>query len=296
MTLQTWELLWSNAFDWRCHGLALDRRLCLQSQVITRRRGFVVMASIFVVLLATALFLYRPEPGLNGKTLTDWSQQYGSNRWSGRRELTREAQTAIRQIGPRAVPFLLDKMQARDTRFKKKMRETLPATWHANLGLKDTSSAIRRAGAHGLAALGTNAPPDVVPDLVEIATTHPEEDGRYIAVFALRNLGRVSEPAIPFLIGCLTNSTDIIREEAAVGLGVIGRQPEIVVAALMRYIESARTSPSSFEARGAISALRNFGTNARPATPLVRSFFQHEREDIRQAATNTLRVIEQGAF
>ena len=250
------------------------------------------MALSFILLFTTVLFLYRPEPNFKGKSLTDWAQQFGSNRWSGRRELAREAQTSVCQIGSRGVPFLLDKMQAKDNRFKKKMRETLPGTWHANLGLKDTSPAIRRAGAHGLAALGTNAPPDVVPNLIEIATTHPEEDGRYIAVFALRNLGSVSEPAIPFLIGCLTNRTDIIREESAVGLGVIGRQPEIVVPALMRYLESARTSPTSFEARGAISALRNFGTNARPAIPLVRSFFHHEREDIRQAATNTLLIID----
>ena len=183
-------------------------------------------------------------------------------------------------------------MRASDNRFKKKLRETLPKTWHDTLRLKDSSAARRRAGAHGLAALGTNAPPSVVSHLVAIATAHPEEDGRYIGVFALRNLGPVSKPAIPFLIGCLTNSTDIIREEGAVALGVIGQQPEIVLPALMRYIQSARTSPNSFEARGAIYALRKFGTNARPAVPLVRSFLQHERGDIREAATNTIRIID----
>lgn len=147
-------------------------------------------------------------------------------------------------------------------------------------------------GAHGLAALGTNAPSTVVPKLIEIATHHPEEDGRYIAVFALSRLGLRAQPAILFFIQCLTNTCEIIREEGAAGLGQVGQQPGIAVPALMKYLESARTSPNSFEARAAVSALGKFGTNAKPAVPLLLSFLNHPAADVREAVTNYLPAID----
>lgn len=140
--------------------------------------------------------------------------------------------------------------------------------------------------------MGTNAPPTVVPKLIEIAANHPEEDGRYIAVFALSRLGARAEPAILFFIQCLTNTCNIIREEGAVGLGQVGGQPQIAIPALMKYLESARASPNSFEARAAVSALGKFGTNAKPAVPLLLSFLDYSAVDVREAVTNYLPAID----
>ena len=56
-----------------------------------------VAVVVLVFLVATAfawLFLRRVEPVYNGKPLTFWAQQYGSNNWSGRKELAREAEFA----------------------------------------------------------------------------------------------------------------------------------------------------------------------------------------------------------
>ena len=197
-----------------------------------------VVVLVFLVATAVAwLFLRRVEPVYNGKPLTSWAQQYGSNNWSGRKELAREAEFAVQQIGTNAIPFLLDLMQARDSNLKKRLRQHVPRKWHDPLHLNDNSGKVRRMGAHGLAALGTNAPA-AVPALVELATQHPDEDGRYIAVFALRTLGPAAEDAIPFYIRCLTNKDDTICNEAAVGLALIPHRHETTFPAFLKYLES----------------------------------------------------------
>jgi HEAT repeat protein len=159
------------------------------------------------------------------------------------------------------------------------------------LRLKDTSDEIRTMGAHGIAALGTNAPADVVPRLVEIARKHPDERGRYLAVFAVRTLGPAAESAIPFLVECLTNREPTIRDEAAIALGSVGR-PEIAVPVLVRYIEFARNLPSSYEARDALESLGRIGTNARSAVPVFLSFLDHPNVDTRRTVTNCFPSVD----
>jgi hypothetical protein len=88
---------------------------------------------VLTLLVATAVawpFLRRVEPLYNGKPLTFWAQQYCSNNWSGRKELAREAAFAVLQIGPNAIPFLLDLMRARDSDLKKRLRQHVPRKWH----------------------------------------------------------------------------------------------------------------------------------------------------------------------
>src|SRR5262245_15912350 len=95
------------------------------------------------VILCTALsallvwrFLHSSEPVYNGKTLTAWAQQYGSNNWRGGDTAlaAREAEAAIREIGTNGIPFLLDLMRVSDSAVKKKLRTALPRKWHARLG------------------------------------------------------------------------------------------------------------------------------------------------------------------
>src|SRR5258705_5185008 len=255
-----------------------------------------------IILLAVALggaaFLgwkfFRSEPAYHGKPLSAWAQQYGSNHWSNQ-AAAREAEVAVRQIGSDAIPFLLDQVRSEENRTKKRLRELLPQKWHDRLHLKDNLEDTRRIGAYGIAALGTNAPATIVPKLIEIATHHPEEDGRYIAPFALRTLGPTAESAIPFFIQCLTNTCNVIRDEGAMGLGTVGRQPEIAVPALMQYIEFTERAPDSFEARDAIGALSKFGTKAKPAIPLLLSLFYDPRVEVRDAVTHYLPAIDAAA-
>src|SRR5436190_9138389 len=162
------------------------------------RRLVLTIAVLFAfIAIVTLAFLHQREPVYRGKPLTAWAQQYGSNRWSAHHDLADEAELAIRQIGTKSIPLLLNLIRATDTPLKKKLRSIVPGQWHAPLHLKDESSATTRIGAHGIAALGTNAAA-AVPALIDLAKGHPDQDGRYIAVFALRCIGPAAEPAIPF--------------------------------------------------------------------------------------------------
>lgn len=259
----------------------------------TKRFVAVVVLAFLVATSVAWLFLHRAEPVYHGKPLTFWAQQYGSNNWSSRKELAREAELAVRQIGTNAIPFLLDLMQARDSDLKKGLRQHLPRKWHGLLRLDDNSGKVRRMGAHGLAALGTNAPA-AVPALIELARQHPDEDGRYIAVFALRTLGPAAEAAIPFYIQCLTNKDNTICNEAAVGLALIPHRHETTFPAFLKYLESIETS-AGWELDSAIALLWRFGTNAKPAVPRLLSLLNDSNPNVREAVTNSLLWIDPDA-
>lgn len=261
-----------------------------------RPRKLLVM---FVVLgLGVLAFLgwktlFPSEPVYQGKPLSAWAQQYHTNRFSrvSGTAVEVEAQSAIRQIGSHGLPFLLDLIRASDSTLKQKLRRKFPPRWHDRLHLKDQTHEIRRTGAHGIGALGTNAA-GAIPALIEIATHHPDEDGRYIAVYALSTIGSSAEAAVPFYLQCLTNQDATIREAAATGLGRIQHRPEIVIPALVGYLQSASNSNHHWERSSTIRGLALFGTNARSATPVFLSYLNDPISSVREAVTNWLPEID----
>ena len=244
---------------------------------------------VTLVLMSLSFFL-RPEPAYHGKPLSQWAAQYGTNHWRAPNcPADQEAEFAIREIGTNAIPFLLDLMRTRDSVVKQKLRTIVPWKWHARLFLRDNAETTRSIGAYGLAALGTNAP-EAVPQLIELANHHPDEQGRYIAVFALRTLA--AEPAIPFFIHCLTNNDGFIRDEAAIALGDIYRRPEIAVPALVQHVKFAQTLPDNFELRDAVKALGDFESQAVDAVPVLLPLLNHPNLEVRKCATNALLKID----
>src|SRR3954471_11076867 len=148
-----------------------------------RRLILIIVAPIaLAAIFFTWGFLDQREPVYQGKTLRAWAQQYGSNHWTANRAAADEAEFALRQIGTNHIPFMITLMRATDRPLTRKLRTIVPRKWHTALYLNDDSGNIRRIGAHAIAALGTNAAA-AVPALIDIAKTHPDHDGRYIAVF-----------------------------------------------------------------------------------------------------------------
>jgi HEAT repeat protein len=261
---------------------------------LNRRKAATLLVGVFMI--AAAFLGWRlfnpPEPVYQGKPLSDWVRQFSTNFAVGivSTSSAQEAEQALRQIGPEALPYLLRQMRVSDSALKKRLRATVLGKWHDRLGLRDRSADIRRLGAHGIHALGTNAAP-AAQALIEIATRHPDEDARYLAVFGLRKLAPVGEPVFPFLVQCLTNSEPAIRDEAALALGGIRDRPEIVVSHLIQYLQFAKTSPSTYECSDTVWLLSCFGTNAKAATPILLELLHHSSIDVRSQVPNSFPLI-----
>src|SRR5580765_1161607 len=261
---------------------------------MTRRLKVILPAGLGVLLLSWlghSIFSQR-ETSYNGKWLSDWAQQFGANNWSTNRGAAEEAKIAIQHIGTNGIPFFLDCMRKRDSILKAKLRKTIPRKWHDKLHLQDHSGDLRRVGAHGIAALGTNAAL-ALPSLLQCATNHPDEDGRYIAVFAIRTLGAAAEPAVPFLIQCLTNSVNIIRDDAALALGYGRLSPELAVPALVQYVKFAKTSSGTFELRDAVESLGSFSPSL--VFPFLLPMLDDPNPSLREYVTNAIARLETGS-
>jgi hypothetical protein len=263
-----------------------------------RLAGVIVLMAV-VILLAWR-FLPSSEPVYKGKTLSAWTLQYSSNFWAGPydKAAKKEAEIAIQQIGTNAVPYFLDMIRVRDSAVKRRLRAVVPESWYFKLRLSDRLShqILRSNAAYGFGALGTNAT-GALPTLIEVATHHPDEDGRYAAMLAISSVGPAAEPVIPFLIQCLTNENRRIRYGAAMGLGHLQRQPEIIVPALTRYLEFTKAASNvyenfEFEQVVAIGSLAEFGTNAKSARFLISSFLTNQDQFTRTSATNALLWID----
>jgi hypothetical protein len=260
-----------------------------------------LLAIVVLVLGVVVIFLasYPSEPVYNGKPLGAWANQWGSNHWRIPRtaestRLDREAEAAIRAIGDKGIPFSLDLMRAQEPGLKKQLRKILPRSWHERLRLENKASYRKVTGAHGLAALGTNGAA-AVPGLMELARVEmarnpPDRDDGYLPVWVLGYLREAAEPAVPLLIECLTNRNDSIRLDAAHGLGMINRRPEIVVPALITFFHAQRF-PNGAECHAALQSLGMFGTNAAAATSFFVSLLSDKEASFRQVATNWLPYI-----
>src|ERR1051325_9539906 len=256
------------------------------------RAALLLVAGLILLFFFVRIASVSREPHYQGRTLSEWSRIYGSNHWSAaHHELEAEAQSAIQAIGTNGIPFVLGQIGARESFFKREARKTLPAKWHLRLHLRDNSGDIRRTGAHGIAALGSNAAV-AIPRLIQIARHHPEEDARYVVTYALRTLCETSEPALPFFLEALTNQVAIIRDEAAIGLGSMANHTDLAMPALIQHLKRQKATTHTFELSDALGSLRRLGRAARPATPEVMTLLGHSVQDVREAATNCLLEID----
>ena len=77
-----------------------------------RKRVYIALAVLLVMLAGVIAWqvLRLREPVYQGKRLSVWLVQYGTNHWSAGRngELDKQAEAAIRHIGTNAIPTLLE--------------------------------------------------------------------------------------------------------------------------------------------------------------------------------------------
>ena len=259
--------------------------------VRTRTKLLALLATL--MLFAFGFLRLGSEPSYKAMSLSQWLDYYAATasldepsvNWglqSGESPAlgspqAKEAAEAIRQMAPKAIPFLLRWLQTRSA----------PPNNH------EADKRLYRAFA-GFVALGTNATV-AIPELAKVAA-NPNAPGAPFAIRILIGLGPAGVPdlmnalvcphleitkvrileglkqippgqivAVPILLEALKSSDGAIARDAATLLGSIGKQPDSVVPALI----AALHREEYFVRIAAAGALARFGDAARSAVPLL---------------------------
>src|SRR5262249_32675636 len=140
---------------------------------------------------------------------------------------------ALKEIGARAIPVLVELLQSRssptDQRIwqtvKKMPRRLRPKKW--DIPLPPTDSALRSAGARSLAVLGPEAAP-AIPQL--LAALHDQDfQVRNDVTLALEKIGPATSPG---LVKTLDTEDPDVRLRAVTLLGKLGPEAQAALPAV----------------------------------------------------------------
>ena len=176
---------------------------------MTKPRSILWPAILFAAILGAFTWqVLRPhEPVYAGKPLSFWLKQYiihsrDASHGRDQERLRAEAESAIRGIGPDALPVFLKMAAEKDSLVKKKMIQLLPQPTAYSLHLWDGHDHHWMAG-YGLQALGPAAKA-AVPALITQLDDRDLEL-RASALVVLGDLGPLARDAAPAVMKCLTD-------------------------------------------------------------------------------------------
>jgi len=219
-------------------------------------RRFTIVAALCVSLLTVLFFTL----GNRGPLYQEKSPRY----WVG--QLVRnepEAHRALLELGPAAVPALIDAVSERENAIIKSLRPKLPNFVRRHFP-NPIEIQVRRQRAVGvLSDLGTNAAP-AVPALIAVVGT---SDGFAIGYSPRDALMRIGEAGMPQLVEVLQGSNPKAKAKAAKYLGLLGDKGGAAAPALGKAIDD-RDPAVRFQA---VTALWQIGPRARAALPQLKA-------------------------
>lgn len=311
------------------HSLVVEKRWIWHGHNVKRRRWIQLFAVGLAAIVAFLICCYEldKQPVYKGKRLSEWVEQSGN---TGDLVHYFEATDAIRAIGTNALPCFLKWVEYDSPRkWRVKLATAakhLPGSvrkssfvrwvtdddqsargWRAASGFqilgpqaksaipmlakllnRATSETIAKREIEALAAAG----PEAVPVLLTVLTNraalrHLVRD----ATTAICSMGTNAQPAIPMLVGWLRTGDSNAAANAALVLGQLRFEPEIVIPALADSLQVNATEPNWVVRWFIAGALGNFGHQARPAVPALIKMLSEPNDAIREAATNALMKI-----
>jgi hypothetical protein len=180
-------------------------------RVKSSKSGKLILLSIVAVIASLTTILLRPhEPTYLGRGLSSWLLDLEANRV----ETQATAAEAVKQIGPKAVPFLVRRLGS----FRPNRIEQLIHVWtswiieHAGMRTAVTKHYDQRLEAlAALDALGKDAV-DALPALQELMAESPPDPR------ALYVITRTGNAGFPVVRGAVTSHEKLLRLEAKVCL------------------------------------------------------------------------------
>jgi hypothetical protein len=266
-------------------------------------------------VIAVAIAFIRPqEPHYHGRPLSEWLSTFTIVPYNTNSPGYQQACEAVRQIGPRAIPYLLSLYRHEVGRSKLNVALTsylnslpkpmVPTRLQAWLDEAMSTTPYEQADM-GFSLLGSNAAP-AIPQLFQFATnqasecrarwvtgalgyigamalpellqimTNPQSPGRRDAIWALPFVAPNAVNAVPALISCIDDPReDDISCDAVEALTDMTIPPDAVVSLLVRALKTG--SP---RAKGAAADhLPAYGKTARAAIPDLKKAFLDDDDD-----------------
>jgi len=197
-----------------------------------------------IVALLALVFWFRPppEPDYQGRTVSECFYSLTS----GDSTEQSHARTAIKHMGPAAVPFLMRQLTLKHTRLHNRAIAWLNRFPHVQVTtdfdrFECALSCLRLLGPDAEAA---------VPDLIKLAR-HPNLHTSQSAVILLGDIHRRPESTVPLLTE-LARSDDLTMRDAAVqALGNFGPAAQSAVPVLLASLPAE----SNFLLRGRIATV-----------------------------------------
>jgi hypothetical protein len=285
-----------------------------------------------MALLAGLFVALTREPVYQGKTLSAWLLIYRTEAPLPDMGLTQRAQEsadAVRQLGPKAVPWLVEWISYEQPAWQRSARFMLRTIVRRLGGGASPShlarpAELRQAAVAGFRILGPEAAA-AVPALSRLLKAHSSRAVSLLVMDALSHLGKAglpplldvlanparpdrllameslgemsylgndAHPAVLAMIQCLDDKDARIADSAAMALGTMALEAEIVVPALAGKLESRDESLRS----SCATALGMFGEQARTASPALVKALSDSSEDVRAEAASALAEIDPEAL
>jgi HEAT repeat protein len=272
-----------------------------------RRITVAILACFFAVCGFTFFFIVNREPSYQGRSLSDWL--IAAMKTSDT-NLYVETQVAIKQMGPKAAPYLVSWLTYEPSDLKRRILKNLP--WEVEDRKQDRAMVAEWA----LVVLGGDAKP-AVPELTRLLNA-PTEDNRPLtvakilgqldvlgkpalkeaivstnssmrhrALFGIPSLGTNATDLIPYLMNALNDPDPHCRREAAIALKRLKANPEPVLLILTTNL--ADVSPDRRSA--ALHGLAVFRERSTPALPQITNLLNDRNGFVRSAAADAIKRI-----
>lgn len=254
-----------------------------------RKRVKIAVAILLAAAGGVAVWqgLREREPVYQGKRLGYWFRAYARQT-----PQASEATNAIRRLGERAVPWLVQRLDAPDPFGSWYLRACdgyaryLPQ-FLANR-LPESRHEERRLAALGALAMVAPSAHSATPAIIN-ALNDKEVDLRRSAAATLGQLGPITSNVVPALISALTNGDWYTEEEALRALGKLGPAATNAIPALVNELKYQHPERRAWSAE----YLGNMGPRAKTAVPaLLLATTDDETQWVREAATNALLKID----
>jgi hypothetical protein len=236
------------------------------------RRSLIIAALCLAIPAGIFVAARDRGPRYQGKSARYWIGQLVRNE--------PEAHRALLELGPAAVPALIEAVSKREGGVIESLRPKLPGFVRRYLPNPIEIRVRRERAVRVLSDLGTNAA-SAVPALLGVAG---RADGFYIGYSPHDALMRIGEAGMPQLIEVLQGRNPKARAKAAKYLGLLGDKGGAAAPALGKALDD----PNPAVRKEAVIALGQIGSTARAALPQLKAALRRDDDYFRLQVVQAL--------